>query len=58
MPTTKKQKKPRKSREQDMLSDIEYLDIKLGGNSLDREESASSNLGTRPESPSYGNLLN
>ena len=38
MPTTRKQKKARKSREQDMLSDIENLDIMLGGNSLDREE--------------------
>ena len=30
----------------------------LGGNSLDREESLSSNFGRRPESPSYGNLPN
>ena len=41
-----------------MLSDIESIDIMLGGNGLDREESISSNLGRRPESPSYGILLN
>ena len=58
MPTTREQKKARKSREQDMLSDVENLDIMLGGNSLDREESVSGNLGRRPEFPNYGNLLN
>ena len=58
MPTTRKQKKARKSLEQDMLCDKVNLDIMLGGNSLDREESISSNFGRRPESPSYGNLLN
>ena len=58
MPTTRQQKKARKSREQDMLSDIENLDIMLGRNSLNREESISSNLDRRPDSPSYGNLLN
>ena len=41
-----------------MLSDIENFDVMLRGNSLDREESISSNLGTRPKSPCYGNLLN
>ena len=44
MPTTRKQKKAGKSREQEMLSYIENLDIMLGGNSLEREESESSNL--------------
>ena len=58
MPTTRKQKKARKSIEPDMLSDIENLDIMLGGNSLDREESISSDIGRRPKSPSYGNLMN
>ena len=59
MPTTRKRKKARKSREQDMLSDIENLDIIIGGNSLDRDENISSSLGRRPpESPSYGNFLN
>ena len=58
MPTTRKQKKVRKSREQDMLPDIDNLDIMLGGNSLDREERISSNLGRKPENPSYGTLLN
>ena len=42
MPTSRKQKTARKSREQDMLSDIENLDIMLGGKSLDREESVYS----------------
>ena len=54
----KKQKKARKSRKQDMLPDIENSDITRGGNSLDRDESLYSNLGRRPESSSYGNLLN
>ena len=58
MPTTRKQKKARKSREQNMLADRENLDILLGGNSLHRDESVYSNLGRRPESPSYENLLN
>ena len=58
MPTTRKQKKARKSREQDMLSDIENLDKMLGGNSLDRKECVYSNLGRRPERPRYENLLN
>ena len=58
MPTTRKQKKARKSREAEMLSDIENLDIMLGGNHLEREESENSNSGRRPESPSYDTLLN
>ena len=41
-----------------MLSNIENLDIMLVGNSLDREESVYSNIGRRPESPSYENVLN
>ena len=41
-----------------MFSDMENLHIMLGGNSLDREERISSNLGRKPESPCYGNLLN
>ena len=57
-PTTRKQKKARKSREQEMLYDIEKLDIMLGENNLEREESESSNLGRRPESPSYNALIN
>ena len=58
MPTTRKQKKARKSRKQDMLSDIENSGIMLGGNSLNQEESEPSNLGRRPERSSYENLLN
>ena len=38
MPITRKQKKARKSSEVDMLSDIENLDIMLGGNHLEREK--------------------
>ena len=47
MPTTRKQKKARKSRGLEMLSDIEYLDIMLGGNHFntrEREGSSNSNL--------------
>ena len=59
MPTTRKQKrKARKSREADMLSDIENLDIMLGGNNLVREESESSNFGRRPDSPCYDTSVN
>ena len=59
MPTTRKQKsKARKSREADMLSDIENLDILLGSNQLKREESDFSNPVRRPESPSYIALVN
>ena len=39
MPTTRKQKKARKSRGIDMLSDIENLDVMLGENhSSDKKE--------------------
>ena len=48
MPTTRKQKKARKSREAEMLSNIENLDIMLSGNHLEREESENSNFGRRP----------
>ena len=53
MPTTRKQKKARKSREAEMLSDIENLDIMLGGSHFDRNErseSMYSNQAGRPES--------
>ena len=52
MPTTRKQKKTRKSRGLEMLSDIENLDIMLGENHFnarDRDESLNSNLSRRPE---------
>ena len=55
MPTTRKQKKARKSRGLEMLSDIENLDIMLGENHFDkneRDESISSNRTRRPESAS------
>ena len=51
MPNTRKQKKARISRETNMLSDIENLDIKLGGNNLERKESESCNFWRRPDSP-------
>ena len=52
MPTTRKQKKAKKSRGLDMLSDIETLDVMLGGNhfsDIERDESLNSNLDRRPE---------
>ena len=55
MPTTRKQKKARKSRGIEMLSDIEHLDIMLGENHFsrnERDESISSNRARRPESTS------
>ena len=53
MPITRKQKKARKSRGLDMLSDIENLDIMLGENHFERNErneSVNSNQADRPES--------
>ena len=53
MPTTRKQKKARKSREAEMLSDIENLDIMLGENHFirnERSESLNSNQARRPNS--------
>ena len=41
-----------------MLSDIENLDIMLGSNHLEREESETSNSVHRPESPNYTALVN
>ena len=49
-PTTRKQKKARKSRGLEMLSDIENLDIMLGERHSEREESVDSNSARRPES--------
>ena len=43
MSTTRKEKKARKSRGAEMLSDIENLDIMLRGNQLEREESEYDN---------------
>ena len=53
MPTTRKQKKARKSRGLEMLSHIENLDIMLGENHFERNErneSVNSNQAGRPES--------
>ena len=53
MPTTRKQKKARKSRGIEILSEIENLDIMLGENHLnrsERDESLSSNCARRQES--------
>ena len=43
-----------------MFSYIENLDIMLGGINLEREreENESSNVGRRPDNPSYKNLMN
>ena len=53
MPTTRKQKKVRKSRGAEMLSDIENLDIMLGGNHLEREENEYDNSSRRSNSPNF-----
>ena len=57
MPITRKQKKARKSRGIEMLSDIENLDIMLGENHFsrnERDESISSNRAEMPEH-TFGN---
>ena len=61
MPTTRKQKKTRKSRGLEILSDIENLDIMLGGdryNETGRERSLESNSVRRRESIMSNNLDN
>ena len=61
MPTTRKQKKTRKSRGLEILSDIENLDIMLGGdryNGTERERSLESNSVRRRESIMSNNLDN
>ena len=50
MPTTRKQKKAKKSRGLEMLSDIKNLDIMLGENTREREGSLNSNLPKRSRS--------
>ena len=52
MPTTRKQKKARKSRGLETLSDIENSDVTLGGTHFDREENEDIILARRPESAS------
>ena len=51
-------KKFRKSREQEMLSDIEYFYLMLGRNNLEWKENESRNLGRRPKSPNSNALIN
>ena len=61
MPTTRKQKKARKSTGLEMLSDIENLDIMFGENHFDtveREESLNRNIARRPESAKSNNFEN
>ena len=41
-----------------MLSDKENLDIMLGANNPEREESESINFSRRPDSPCYGTSVN
>ena len=48
MPTTRTQKKAQKSRGAEMPSDIENLDIILGGNHLERENGDSSRRSNYP----------
>ena len=55
----KKQKSEiRNSREADVLSDVEDMDIMLDTNLFEREESELSNSVRRPESPTYTTLVN
>ena len=61
MPTTRKQKKTRKSRGFEMLSDIENLDIMLGENHFnrnERDESLNNNFARRPKSTIEGEFEN
>ena len=61
MPTTSKQKKARKSRGLEMLSDNANLDILLGENhfnTVGREESLNSNFARRPGSAHSNNFEN
>ena len=61
MPTTRKQKKARKSRGLEILSDIENRDVMLGENhfnGIDREESLDSTLARSPESATSNNFGN
>ena len=61
MPTTRKQKKTRKSRGLEILSDIENLDIMLGGdhfNGAERERSLDSTSARRRESITSNTLEN
>ena len=53
MPTTREQKKAKKSRRAEMLSDIGNLDIILGGSYLERERCEFGDSVCRPESPNY-----
>ena len=50
MPTTRKQKKARKSRGLELLSDIENLDIMLGKRHSETDERVNSNSNSRPKS--------
>ena len=59
MPTTRKQKKAKKSRGLEVLSDIGNLDVMLGENQfngMSREESLDSNSARRPESAASNNF--
>ena len=49
MPTIRKQE-GKKTRGLEIMSDIENLDVMLGGNHFDREKSEDSILAKRPES--------
>ena len=58
MPTTREQKKARTSRGLEIMSDIENLDVMLGGNHFDREECEDSILARRPKSASCNASVN
>ena len=61
MPTTRKQKKARKSNGIEILSDIDNLDVMLGENhfnGMSTEEKLDSNSARRPECATSNNLEN
>ena len=58
MPTNRKQKKARKSRGLEILSDIQNLDIMLGERHSEREERVNSNSVRRQESASSNKFEN
>ena len=58
MPVTIKQKsKTRKSREADMISDLENMDVLIENSHYERADSEFGNSIRRPESPSYDALV-
>ena len=58
MPTTRQYKsKARKSRKAELISDLEKVDIMLGSDTFEREDSESGSSARRHEVPSYDALI-